>query len=116
MRGWVLWVLIGCGAATEEEQFAKDMAGAMCERIKVCDRGQFLSDYYGMQDCQMSQEAELLERLDERAMSGCSLDSEEASDTVSDVRDMDCESFYEAAYVEAQLLEAIWIDCQGGGA
>ncbi len=113
MRVWVWLVWFGCAPPAEDVQFAQDMSSAMCARIKACDRGQFSSDYFGMKDCRRSQEAELLEGLDEQAENGCALDTDEAADTVSDVKDMDCERFYEAAYVEAQLLDAIWIDCEG---
>jgi len=113
MRVWLCLFLLGCGPPAEDVAFAQDMASAMCGRIKVCDRGQFASDYFGMKDCRLSQEAELLERLDEQAGKGCNLDTDEAADTVSDVKDMDCERFYEAAYVEAHLLDAIWIGCDG---
>jgi len=116
MRCLLFLGFTGCGLwgpTDEEVQFTEDMARALCERIRVCDHGQFSSDYFGMQDCRRSQEAELLERLKERAVAGCSLDTEEAADTVSDVKDMDCERYYEAAYVEAKLLDSIWIDCEG---
>ena len=63
----------------------------------------------------MTVEHLLLALIDERAAQGCDFDEEEALDAESDVRDMDCESFYEAVYVDARLVESVWTDCAEEG-
>ena len=99
----------GCGEP--EERFASGMADAICDRMRVCDKGQYMDAYFGHGDCRASQESDLLALIDERAAQGCAFDEEEALDAESDVRDMNCESFYEAVYVEARLVESVWSDC-----
>ena len=109
----MVFALWGCGEP--EEQFAAGMADAICDRMRVCDKGQYLDTYFGHGDCRSSQEADLLALIDERDAQGCAFDEEEALDAESDVRDMDCESFYEAVYVDARLVESVWSDCEEEG-
>ena len=108
-----LFTLLGCGEP--QERFAAGMADAICDRMRVCDKGRYLDSYFGHGDCRSSQEADLLALIDERAAQGCDFDEEEALDAESDVRDMDCESFYEAVYVDARLVESVWTDCAEEG-
>ena len=84
-------VLASMGCGEPEERFAAGMADAVCDRMRVCDKGQYLDTYFGHGDCRASQEADLLGLIAEREAQGCAFDEEEALDAESDVRDMDCE-------------------------
>jgi hypothetical protein len=107
--------LVGCGG-TDEERFAQAFSGALCDQLARCAKGDYQADYFGRKDCVYSQERVLLGVADERAEAGCSFDLDEGLEAARDLRDLECGTFYEQAYLQGsfEALSGVWTGCGGG--
>ena len=109
--GLLLVLMAGCASPGEikEKDFALMSADLYCQRLKECDRGNYMANYYGMADCRSFFEAELENLVDVADDLDCDYDDKGAARAWEDLAEMDCESFYEEDY--SNSLDKVWDDC-----
>jgi len=108
---WLMVLLVGCGLPSKikEEDMPRVMGIQICQRLAECDRGNYLSDYYGMNDCVTHQERALEELVDLADDIDCDYSDKGGARAYEDLATMDCDDFYEGEFNEA--LNKVWDDC-----
>ena len=106
-----LLALAACGAPAEipEDEYAHWLAQAVCARTRECARGLFDSAYYGLADCEETNERAFLATVDQRDQQDCDYSAADAGNAYADILEMSCEHFYEGDGFES--ANDAWDDC-----
>lgn len=90
------------------DDFPSMAAGAFCDRLKECARGEFDRAYFGKRDCVAHMEVAFRETDEFFDNLGCDYDEEGAARAWQKLQGMSCEDFYEDEYLED--YDKVW-DC-----
>ena len=108
---WGLVLLVGCGlpGSISEKDFARVTGTEYCQRLLECDRGFYLSEYYGMGDCVAHIERDLQDLLDLAEDLDCDYSANGAARAFEDLATMGCDDFYEGDFNNA--VDKVWDEC-----
>ncbi len=104
-------LLVACGGAVTQEDFAAQYAPLWCDQQRTCALGAYESEFRDKDDCETTVLEDKETESEANDAAGCAFDADEAEACLAAIREATCEDWYEGE-VDEDCAE-VWT-CAGG--